>query len=245
MAKADAPREQLFGPRSIGQALDAGRPVRLLLARQGPLSEAASRTLERARAAGIPVRIAGDRELLRLAISREPQELLALVGGDPGASIDDTLDGGGAVWLLVGVTYVGNAGYAIRCAEVSGASGIAIDASFSRSAQREACRASMRADRFFPVHFCPAEDLVVRARERGFRVVAIEDVGSCAPWEVDLTGPTLLVVGGEEEGIPESLLRSSDHVVRVPMRGFIPSYNLQAAMAALAGERLRQLHLRE
>jgi len=245
MTDTDATREQLFGAGSIGRALDEGRPVRLLLARQGPLSEAASRTLERARAAGIPIRIAGDRELLRLAISREPQELLALVGGDPRASIDDMLEGGGAVWLLVGVTYVGNAGYAIRCAEVSGASGIAIDARFSRSAQREACRASMRADRFFPVHFCAAEDLVSRARERGFQVVAIEDVGTSAPWEVDLTGPTLLVVGGEEEGIPESLLHSSDHVVRVPMKGFIPSYNLQAAMAALAGERLRQLHLRD
>jgi tRNA G18 (ribose-2'-O)-methylase SpoU len=29
--------------------------------------------------------------------------------------------------------------------------------------------------------------------------------------------------------------------VRVPMAGFIPSYNVQAAMAAVAAERLRQL----
>jgi len=245
MPDADTPREQLFGAASIGQALDAGRPVRLLLAREGPLSETASKTLERARAAGIPVRIAGDRELLRLAIPRQPQELLALVGGDPRADLDDMLETGGAVWLLVGVAYPGNAGYAIRCAEVSGASGIAIDADFSRSAQREARRASMRADRFFPVHFCAAEDLVLRARKRGFAVVAVENVGNCAPWEVDLTGPVLFVVGGEEAGIPDPLLRSSDHVVRIPMKGFIPSYNMQAAMAALASERLRQLHCRE
>jgi tRNA(Leu) C34 or U34 (ribose-2'-O)-methylase TrmL len=32
--------------------------------------------------------------------------------------------------------------------------------------------------------------------------------------------------------------------VRVPMAGFIPSYNLQTAVAVLAAERLRQLGVR-
>jgi len=29
-------------------------------------------------------------------------------------------------------------------------------------------------------------------------------------------------------------------VLRIPMHGFLPSYNLQAAMAVVMGERLRQ-----
>jgi tRNA(Leu) C34 or U34 (ribose-2'-O)-methylase TrmL len=37
------------------------------------------------------------------------------------------------------------------------------------------------------------------------------------------------------------VLAAADRVLRLPMRGFIPSYNLQAAMAAVALERLRQL----
>ena len=40
--------------------------------------------------------------------------------------------------------------------------------------------------------------------------------------------------------IPESVLACADDVVRVPMHGFLPSYNLQAAMAVVMGERLRQ-----
>jgi len=240
----DTPRAQLCGARRITAALDTGEPVRLLLARKGALSAATAELLTRARGAGIPVRMAGERELARLAIPGRDGEVLALVGGDPRASVDEMLQAGGAVWLLVGVAYVRNAGYAIRCAEVSGASGIAIDAELSRSAQREACRAAMRADRFFPVHFCPADALVSQARGHGLRVVAIEDVGTRAPWEVDLTGPALFIVGGEGGGIPRSLLDRSDCVVRLPMRGFIPSYNLQAAMAAIAGERLRQLQMR-
>ena len=74
----------------------------------------------------------------------------------------------------------------------------------------------------------------------GRRVIALEDVGDAAPWEADLTGPVLFVVGGEHSGIPPEVLARCDAVVRIPMRGFIRSYNLQAAVAIVAAERLRQ-----
>ena len=57
-----------------------------------------------------------------------------------------------------------------------------------------------------------------------------------------LTGPLLVVVGGEEAGVPRAVLEEADRVVRVPMNGFLPSYNLQAAMAIVMGDRLRQTH---
>ena len=60
------------------------------------------------------------------------------------------------------------------------------------------------------------------------------------PWEEDLTGDVLLVVGGERDGIPEPILSKSDSVIRVPMTGFVPSYNLQAPVAVVAAEALRQ-----
>jgi len=68
----------------------------------------------------------------------------------------------------------------------------------------------------------------------------LEDSGGKTPWEEDLTGDILLVVGGEREGISEEILSRSDSVIRVPMSGFIPSYNLQAPMAVVAAETLRQ-----
>jgi tRNA G18 (ribose-2'-O)-methylase SpoU len=51
----------------------------------------------------------------------------------------------------------------------------------------------------------------------------------------------LFVVGAESGGVPEPVLERADLVLRVPMAGFIPTYNLQAALAAVAIERLRQL----
>ena len=68
----------------------------------------------------------------------------------------------------------------------------------------------------------------------------MEDTGEIGPWEEDLTGNVLLVIGGEHDGISDYVLKESDSVLRVPMSGFVPSYNLQAPMAVVAAEALRQ-----
>ncbi len=65
-------------------------------------------------------------------------------------------------------------------------------------------------------------------------------MGGKAPWDTDLTGDVLLVVGAENAGVSKEVLDAADEIVRLPMPGFVPSYNLQVAISALALERLRQ-----
>ena len=84
-----------------------------------------------------------------------------------------------------------------------------------------------------------------RGRESG-RAQAGHAASPGSPWapggrRLDLSGPLLLVVGAEAEGIPRRLLDACDAVTRLPMAGFIASYNLQTAVAAVAMERFRQL----
>jgi tRNA G18 (ribose-2'-O)-methylase SpoU len=232
-------RRQLAGARELSAALAAGEPVRLVLLRRGAPPEAVA-LAERAGRAGARVRAASDADLWRMRRVGEPCDLLALAGSDPAAPPAEALAAPGAAWLLAGVAYAGNAGYAIRTAEVSGAAAIFLDAALDAGARRRALRASMHAERFFPVHWLPWDEVVAAARAAGRRLVAVEDVGRRAPWEVDLRGPVLLAIGGERHGIAPALLAACDEIVRVPTAGFVPSYNLQAAMAAVAAERLRQ-----
>lgn len=234
-----APRRQLTGPDQLEAALEAGTPVRRVLVASQPTDPRVTPLVERARRAGALVHAASAGVLRRLG--QGPAEVLALVGPDPASSRAEVLAAGGAAWLLVGTAYPGNTGFAIRTAEVSGADGIFVANDFDHAARREALRAAMRADRFMPVFWEEAQAVVRDARQAGRRAWAIEDVGDAAPWEVDLRVPVLLVVGGERHGIPDEVLRACDGALRLPMRGFIPSYNLQAAMAAVACERLRQL----
>lgn len=236
-----APRtRQLTGPAAVEAALAGGETIRLLLVRDSELPPDAAAVVERARARGIEVRVSSAATLWRLSKTKPEADVLGLVGRDPRASLEETLAAPEPVWLLVGVAYPGNAGFAVRTAEVSGAAGIVIDARFDRPARREVVRASMRADWFMPVFFERALSVLERARAAGRRILAIEDVGKHAPWEVDLVQPGLFVVGGERYGIPPEVLARCDEVLRIPTAGFIPSYNLQAAMAAVAIERLRQ-----
>ncbi len=197
--------------------------------------------LVRCEALGIAIRRVAERELRRLVPFEHDTAVVALAGSPPAAHLADVMAQSGVVWLLVGCTYPGNAGYVIRCAEVSGAAGVVIAGEFDRVERRDSLRYGMRVDRFFPVHFAQAEETLALAREHGRRIVAVEDVGKRAPWEVDLRSQCLVVIGGEQRGVPPAILARADDVVRVPMHGFLPSYNLQAAMAVVMGERLRQV----
>ena len=81
-----------------------------------------------------------------------------------------------------------------------------------------------------------------RASAARHRLVALDESARARATSTRSSrGARVFVVGGENGGIPSRLLARCDERVRVPMAGFIPCYNLQAAVSAVAVERLRQL----
>ena len=140
--------------------------------------------------------------------------------------------------MLAGAQYQTNIGYCIRVAEASGASGLIVTGEWTSDDRHRIVRAAMRTHRFMPVIF-GCDGLEALESWTG-RVVAIEDVGTDEPWDADLTGDVILIVGGENAGISDELLAAADQTIRIPMAGFTPSYNLQAPMAVVAVEALRQ-----
>jgi len=146
----------------------------------------------------------------------------------------------GLVFLLVGLRYPGNVGFIIRSAEVAGAAGVVLATQWKGTEKSEALRVGMRADRFFPVIESQAGEAIRVARAAGRCIVALETSGARALWDADLRKPTLIIVGGEANGIDDAILKSVDEAFRIPTRGFIPSYNVQAAVAMVLGESLRQ-----
>jgi tRNA G18 (ribose-2'-O)-methylase SpoU len=231
---------QIAGAAAIAQALRDGEDVRLLLVADDAAGADVRELVTRARQSGVAVRTATRNVIARLSMLRPAEDVLALVGRDPDASLNESLARGGAFWLLVGVAYPGNVGMVIRTAEVSGADAIAIDGRFDHEAKRAALRASMRADKFMPVLWLGAAEVLDAAKSHGHRVIAVDEAGELSHFAADLTGPRVFVVGGENGGIPADVLARCDARVRVPMAGFIPCYNLQAAVSAVAVERLRQ-----
>ena len=233
---------QRCGVAEVSEALDAEEVTLILVLKESSDSNTI-RLRKKAEERGITVKEASKRDMWRMSRENdgdEPPSILALVGRDPSATVEKVLSSGGICWLLAGAKYPVNIGFTIRTAEVSGSNAVFVDGNLSHSEKKAAKRASMKAHRFMPIHWVEGEELVRKAKDSGFRVVSLEDSGDIEPWDEDLTGDLLLVVGGERDGIPEPIMELSDSVVRVPMSGFVPSYNLQAPMAVVAAEALRQ-----
>ena len=190
-------------------------------------------------AAKVPVEEGSANDLWRMSADGA-QVALALVGRTQNETLEDVMATGGCVWLFDGVEYSTNLGFAIRTAEVSGADAVLLNVNKTHEERRTIRRASMRADRFIPVVYTPTSDVLRTAKANGFRIVAAEDVGTKGPWDEDLTGNIVLVVGAEREGVSPEVLEVADAVVKLPMDGFVPSYNLQVAVSVLAVEALRQ-----
>ena len=233
---------QRCGIEEVSTALD-DENVSLILALRDSEDSEVTRLCELAESKGITVIKGSKSDMWRMARINEgdePPGILALVGRKPDASIGEVLANGGLVWLLAGARYPVNIGFTIRTAEVSGADAVFVDGDLNHDDRKAAVRASMKAHRFMPVHWVNGDEIVAKAHEAGFRVVSLEDTGDKEPWDEDLTGDVMLVVGGERDGISDSILNASDSVVRIPMAGFVPSYNLQAPVAVVAAEALRQ-----
>lgn len=233
---------QRCGVDEVSDAFDAGEEISLLLVRRDSQSPGVARLRSIAEERGIPVREGSRSDVWRMARDTrdETPEVLALVGRNPDASLEEVLERGGLVWMLAGARYPVNIGFTIRTAEVSGADAVFVDCQLNHSERKAALRASMKAHRFMPVHWVDGSKAIDSAKALGFRAIAVEDSGQAGPWDADLTGDVMLIVGGERDGIPDDMLAASDLVVRIPMSGFVPSYNLQAPMAVVAIEAQRQ-----
>lgn len=228
---------QRCGIDAIEAALDAGEDITRVLALRDCDDPRLSTLLNRCVDAGIDVILGSENDLWRMA-ETSPALALALVGREPEADLDTLLERGGLIWMLAGAQYQTNIGYCIRVAEASGANGLIVTGEWTSDDRHRIVRAAMRTHRFMPVIF-GCDGLEALESWTG-RVVAIEDVGTEEPWDADLTGDVILIVGGENAGISDELLAAADQTIRIPMAGFTPSYNLQAPMAVVAVEALRQ-----
>jgi tRNA G18 (ribose-2'-O)-methylase SpoU len=236
-----APRVQIAGVELIRRALRERNDVRVLLI---PADDSSAEILQleaEARACGARIWRGGPGDMRRMGRGPDAERAVALIGHSPSASLPELLSRGGMCWLLHRASYPSNVGFAIRTAEVSGADGVIVDAVFNHEQRGRIDHVSMGASDLLPVVYSPTEQALSQAAQRGVHCIAIEDSGARLPWQVDLRAPCVCIIGNEQTGIDAELVARCDFSIRIPMAGFVPSYNVQAAMTAIAVERLRQL----
>jgi len=74
----------------------------------------------------------------------------------------------------------------------------------------------------------------------GLWVVGADMSGEKLAWQADLTGPRVLVLGGEGDGLRELTRKTCDFLVRLPQIGAVESLNVSVACGMLLYEAVRQ-----
>jgi 23S rRNA (guanosine2251-2'-O)-methyltransferase len=77
-------------------------------------------------------------------------------------------------------------------------------------------------------------------RENGIKIVACTEKASNTLYQVNLTGPIAIIMGSEEDGITDVLLREADELAAIPLKGEIGSLNVSVAAGVALYEVVRQ-----
>lgn len=181
-------------------------------------------------------------DLDRLAGSPDHQGVVAEVEPYRYGNGIDLLEGKrGLILALDQVQDPRNLGAACRSAEIAGAVGVVIPERRSAAITPAACKTSAGAIEHLEVaRVTNLADWLGSARDAGYWVWGAAGEGGKAPWEVDLTGPTVLVLGSEGKGLRPRVRSACDGIITIPQAGRTASLNVSTAATALMFEAVRQ-----
>lgn len=142
---------------------------------------------------------------------------------------------------LDGVTDVRNFGGLSRTAECAGVDGIIIPQRGGAPLNADAMKTSAGALLKIPVSKTASMYETLRfLQASGFQIVCCSEKGKDTIYGAEYDAPTVIVMGGEDVGISNSILKIADKIVQIPMHGTINSLNVSVAGAIIMFEASRQ-----
>jgi 23S rRNA (guanosine2251-2'-O)-methyltransferase len=145
------------------------------------------------------------------------------------------------ILVLDGITDVRNMGAIARTAECAGVHAIVIPAKGSAQINADAIKTSAGA--LYKIPVCRHDNFMQTIRflqESGLQLVCCTEKTKDDIYAPDYTPPTAIIMGSEEDGIRNDLIRISDHLAKIPMFGEIESLNVSVSTGVILYEAIRQ-----
>lgn len=139
------------------------------------------------------------------------------------------------------ITDVRNFGAIARTAMAAGASAIIIPEKGSATVTDEAIKTSAGALLHIPV--CRSQNMfqtIKHLKDDGLQIIAATEKANKELYFEKYQMPCVILVGSEEDGIQNSLLKLADKLVKIPMRSELDSLNVSVAAALVMYEVVRQ-----
>jgi 23S rRNA (guanosine2251-2'-O)-methyltransferase len=145
------------------------------------------------------------------------------------------------ILILDSITDVRNMGAIARTAECSGVHAIVVPAKGSAQINPDAIKTSAGA--LYKIPVCRHDNFVQTVRfiqESGLQLVCCTEKTQDYIYKPDYTMPTAIVMGSEEDGVRNDIIRIADHLAKIPMYGEIESLNVSVATGIILYEAIRQ-----
>lgn len=226
------------GLKLVIDALDQGWTIRsLVFAKAGLGNASVERAAARTVAAGGTVLEVSEKVLGAITRRDNPQMVVGVFAQRlaPLASIRPS---GDDVWVALDrVRDPGNLGTIIRTADAVGAKGIILVGDCTDPFSLETVRATMGSVFSVPVAKASIEAFLAWRRDFPGLVVGTHLKGAVDYRSVDFRArPVLLLMGNEQQGLPDDLAASCDRLLRIPQAGRADSLNLAVATGVMLFE---------
>lgn len=241
--------DYIFGIRAVIEAIESGKSIDKVMIRKDLGGDLARELMAVIKEYDVVTQRVPQERLNRITMKNH-QGVIALMSPVTYHRLDNLLpslyEEGVNPFMLVldGLTDPRNFGAIGRTADCSGVNGIVIPERNSVSVTPDAVKTS--AGGLFYVPVCRERDLVSAVRflkDSGVKVVAASEKAARDYTECDLTVPVAIVMGSEDTGISDSVLRLCDELVAIPMMGNIGSLNVSVAAGVMMYEAVRQRRL--
>ena len=239
----------LFGFHAVGVRLKTAPASVLELYVDPSRRDARMRQfVERAKEAGLRLLDADGMRLAKLCGSHGHQGVVARVSAvEQARSLDDLLEqleAAAVVPLLLvldGVTDPHNLGACLRVADGAGAH--AVIAPKDHAVGLNATVAKVASGAADTVPYFMVTNLartLGELKERNIWVVGTSGDAPKSLYQMDLKGPTALVLGAEGDGMRQLTRKTCDELISIPMAGAVESLNVSVASGVCLFEALRQ-----
>ena len=241
--------DYIFGIRAIIEAIESGKSIDKVLVRKDLNGELAHELFGKIKEYGVLMQRVPQERLNRITMKNH-QGAIAMVSPIIYHKLDNLLpslyeDGKNPfIVVLDGLTDTRNFGAIGRTCDCAGVNGIVIPERNSVSVTPDAVKTS--AGGLFYVPVCRERDLLAAVRflkSSGIKVIGASEKGASDYTQLDFTVPVAIVMGSEDAGISQEVLRQCDEIAAIPMNGNIGSLNVSVAAGVVMYEVVRQRNL--
>lgn len=238
--------DYIFGLRAIIEAIEAGKSIDKVLIKKDLTGDLSRELFGKIKEYGVVSQRVPVEKLNRITMKNHQGAIALLSPVEYGRLehlVPQMYEEGRNPFVIVldGLTDTRNFGAIARTAECAGADAIVIPEKGSVSVTPDAVKTSAGALLHIPV--CRVRsvlDAVRFLRDSGYQVVGATEKTDCVYTAVDYNLPVAIVMGSEDTGISDDVLRACDRLAAIPILGHIGSLNVSVAAGVMMYEVVRQ-----